>query len=360
MQPTKDKIILDSDEKILSELSSPLLTTSSLARDTASFTDMELIPIPNRAEITGELRIVGQAIEFLTFPVACAMYLVRKRSGIVEGISPPPPPPWRKKNGLLNFGLSSVVLGLGIAFVAASGVAVPIGLALASITLARGLWSLGTTMYALRKQQKREKEIRTKRVEYTQQLLPAEEIEKNIKPLEAELIVIQKKINYLSTRKHYLDIAEKALGAGIAALALSGAALALFNPVTAPIVAAVALAAGIGLSVYKLAKFAREKYLSYKNKKNLTTMVPAEAKPDVQPEVQSTAEPTAQSKIDSSDDISLLEKTLLHPNQNGGSEKEHGFKIAISTIKEAKSKVGLSCPKEDEGEGESTIPKSYT
>ena len=215
MQPTKDKIILDSDEKILSELSSPLLTTSSLARDTASFTDMELIPIPNRAEITGELRIVGQAIEFLTFPVACAMYLVRKRSGIVEGISPPPPPPWRKKNGLLNFGLSSVVLGLGIAFVAASGVAVPIGLALASITLARGLWSLGTTMYALRKQQKREKEIytkiSTKRVEYTQQLLPAEEIKKKIKPLEAELIVIQKKINYLSTRKHYLDIAEKPL-----------------------------------------------------------------------------------------------------------------------------------------------------
>ena len=173
------------------------------------------------------LGIAGSALDFLKFPLTCLAYLARDISGQNQKQDIKPVPPWREKRGLATFALSSAVLALGIVALAIPGVNVAIGLAIASVTLARALWGLGTTWYALRKSN------------------PTEETRKK-----------------LSSTNHYLDIAEQSIGAGIAVLSLAGAAVTLFNPITGPIIGAVALGVGIVFGLYKLASWIINKSVS--------------------------------------------------------------------------------------------------
>ena len=194
------------------------------------------------------------------------MYVVRERLGVFKNLEPKPTAPWRDKDGLAKFGLSSLFLGLGIAAMVVTGAAIPIGIAAASVSLARGLWGLGTTIYDLRQLHKEKDDIKKQTMILAQKDRDPQEEEAEMQKLEARLNEIDKKITGLNSKKNYIDIAEKAIGAGIAVLSLAGAVLALTNPVTAPIVATVALGAGIAFGIYKLAKFIKGKYSSSKNK----------------------------------------------------------------------------------------------
>jgi hypothetical protein len=255
------------------DITDPAIIGANLSKDSLSLAHNKAVDGAQQfGDVLNEFRIVAQAIDFLSLPFTYLMYRLRKKEG---------PSPLHEKNGWLNFGLSSVALGLGIAFIAASGAAPAIGIAMASVTLARGLWGLGTTIYELSKQRKKLAEIKTQKSKYENStlLLAPDDPEKIncLKQFDADIAATENKITNLNSKKHYLDIAEKAIGAGIAVISVIGAVLAVSNPV----IGAVALGLGIGFGVYNLAKFAREKYLNYKKGKSQAASLPAAAGAEV-------------------------------------------------------------------------------